>query len=297
MNSYFGYGLNIRSQLLLPELPGGGDRADVVIGLGEIEVPDQEHPYPLVRNVSGDIFITIYRVGRFLIQKGHRVIIDPLPEVDERALRIYLLGMVMGILLFQRGKHVFHASAVELSGQAFAFMGAKGAGKSCTAGIFHAAGCQLLSDDILALSHKNGSVLVFPGFAQLKLMPDAARYLQLIPETHETIHPLMDKHPHSILQGFASEPMNLKRVYLLQQGETNEIVPLNGKQAMKEVLSHWYGAQFGMSMIQALGARDYLRQCAALAECIPVRLLRRRQDLSVFPELLGLVKRDLIQEI
>jgi hypothetical protein len=268
----------------------------VVFDLGEIEAPELEYPYPFVRTASGDIILTIYRVGRFHIQKGQKVTIDLLPQVDERALRIYLLGMVMGVLLFQRGKHIFHASAVELSGKAVAFMGAKCAGKSSTAGNFHAAGCQLLSDDILALSHDDGSVMVSPGIAQIKLMSDAARYLQLIPETHETIHPVMDKHPHRILQGFSSQPAHLKRVYLLQQGETNEIVPLNSKQALKEVLSHWYGAQFGMGMIQALGAEDYLRQCAALAEGVPVRILRRRQDLSVFPELLRLVKHDLAQK-
>ena len=297
MNSHYAFGLHIHSAIHLPELPAGGDRPDVVFHLGKVEKSHPAQPYPFIRTESGDILLSIYKVGRFLIRKGRKVVFDPLPGTDERTLRIYLLGMIMGVLLHQRGKHVFHASAVTLSGHAVAFMGTKCAGKSSTAANFHAAGCELITDDILALSKKNGSFMVSPGFAQLKLMPDAARYLGQIPKTHETIHPILKKHPHHIDHGFSRERKPLKRVYLLQGSETNEIVPLNRIEAVKEVLPHWYGAQFGIRMIQALGAPALLSHCVALADNVPVCLLKRRQDLRVFPELIELVEEDLARKI
>ena len=297
MNAYFAYGLHIHSPLHLPELLEGGDRSDVDFCLDRVENPDPLSRSPFIRTPSGDIFLAIYQVGRFLIQNGRRVLIDPLPQADERALRIYLLGMVMAILLHQRGKHIFHASAVRLAGQAIAFMGAKGTGKSSTAAYFHAAGCDLITDDILVLSKNTGSMMVSPGNPQFKLMPDAARALQQIPETHEAIHPVLEKHPYRTVHGFVRNPVPLKRVYLLQEAETNEILPLCRKEATREMLPHWYGAQFGLGMIEALGTQRFLSQCALLAQHTPVALLRRRQDLNVFPELLDLATADLERQL
>lgn len=297
MNSYFAYGLHIHSPFPLPDLPPGGDKPDVVFLLDRVEKRQPEQGYPSFRTDSGDIFVSIYKVAQVLIKKGRHVIIDPLPGVDERVLRIYLLGMVMGVLLHQWGKHAFHASAVTLLGEAIAFMGTKCMGKSSTAAHFHAAGCGLITDDLLALSQENGSLMVTPGIAQIKLMPDAARHLQQIPDTCETVHPVLQKHPHCIVSGFVRKPTPLKKVYILQESETNDIVPLHPKKAVKEVLPHWYSAQFGIGMIQALGAQDFLSQCAVLAEQVPIALLKRRHDLEVFPELLDLVRRDLGKKI
>ncbi len=76
---------------------------------------------------------------------------------------VYLLGPVLGFLLRLRGITCLHASAVAVDGQALAFMGPPGAGKSTTAAAFARRGYPVLTDDITALEEKGERFWVLPG--------------------------------------------------------------------------------------------------------------------------------------
>src|SRR3989442_4587466 len=91
------YGLNIQSDLPLPELLVGGPEADILLRLGKVQ------PLPPVLNGTGTGFWAtadeachfVEGVGAFLIRKGREVIIDPAVEVEERVLRLSHLGPVL----------------------------------------------------------------------------------------------------------------------------------------------------------------------------------------------------------
>src|SRR5689334_9586394 len=183
MPSYSAYGLSIRSDLLLPELlPGVGaqaDSGDVVVHFGQVQ------PLPSPLDASGfgfwahgnDACHYVDKVGAFLVRDGREIVIDPVSGVEERLLRLSLLGPAFGLLLHQRGFLVIHGSVVERAGAAIAFLGKNGWGKSTIAAALHGKGYNLVTDDVAAIRLTGDGPTVIPGFPQVKLWPEAATLL------------------------------------------------------------------------------------------------------------------------
>ena len=87
----------------------------------------------------------------------------------------YLYGPILALVLRLRGALAFHASAVSIGGAAIGFVGPHGAGKSTIAAALGAAGCPVLTDDVLHV-HRDGSQWMAEPFpSMLKLWPDGAR--------------------------------------------------------------------------------------------------------------------------
>ena len=112
-SDYQVFGLRIRSEVPLPELfPALGDGdADVTIRRGSIAAVDGVSG---VRSEDGALLLTVPDVGRYRIEGGHEIIVDPNTGVPERNVRLYLLGSAFGALLHQRGLLPLHANAVEI---------------------------------------------------------------------------------------------------------------------------------------------------------------------------------------
>jgi hypothetical protein len=68
-----------------------------------------------------------------------------------------------------RGLEVLHASGVVLDGRAMLFVGPSGVGKSSLAAALVRGGGQLLSDDAVALTLRDGALIAHPGSAALHL--------------------------------------------------------------------------------------------------------------------------------
>jgi len=81
----------------------------------------------------------------------------------------YLLGPVLGVLLRLRGTVCLHASAIVFEDRVIAFVGGEGAGKSTTAAAFSSSGYRVVTDDIVALTERDGRFRVLPGYRHLCL--------------------------------------------------------------------------------------------------------------------------------
>ena len=68
-----------------------------------------------------------------------------------------------GALFVKAGFEPLHGAAIEHEGQAIAFLGESGFGKSTLAGSFIAAGGRLLTDDLLLLRPSDGKLIAYPG--------------------------------------------------------------------------------------------------------------------------------------
>lgn len=86
----------------------------------------------------------------------------------------YLAGPVLSLLLRIRGELAFHASAVQVGDRAIAFAGPHGAGKSTLAAALAAAGCPLVTDDVLHVRVEGSGWMAEPFVSMLKLWPDGA---------------------------------------------------------------------------------------------------------------------------
>ena len=205
-------------------------------------------------------------------------------------LRSLILGPALGVALFQRGLLVFHASVVSFAHGAVAFLAFKGQGKSTLASILHRRGHDLLTDDILALDVQGDHLIARPGFPLLKLWADTIQAMGEDPESYPLLHPSVDKRMRHVSRGFARHPMELACVYVLGDGQEIEIVPLEGKEALLNVLPHWYGALFDGDLLEVFGLGNHLRQCARLVQSVPVFRLQNPRSLSALPDVAQIVE-------
>jgi len=300
MQYYSAYGLSIRSAVALPELitPGvvpNADSGDVVVRLGSVQ------PLPSQLDSRGFGFWTrgdeachfVEKVGAFLARGGREIVIDPAPGVEDRLLRLSLLGPALALILHQRGLLVIHASVVARRSGAIAFLGKNGWGKSTIAAALHVKGYDLVTDDVAAIQIDQAGPSVLPSFPQVKLWPQAATLLGEIPERLPLLHPNFDKRGWRAERGFSLAPRRLERIYVLAAGPAPAIERLESREACFELLGHWYGHRFGGGLLQDGSAALHLRQCAALAGQVSMHRLVRSGGSTTLLHLADLVDEDL----
>ena len=286
---YTAYGLAIDSEIKLPELlplsshasDGANDdfTSRATIRIGSVDLTSV--PAPLGGNVHWarprDICLVYPEVGTYRITGGNLITVDLYPSADERALRLYLLGPVLAILLHQRGLLVIHASAVSIHGQVAVFAAEKGEGKSTLAAALHARGHQLVTDDLLPVEMTNPKrLLVQPGFPQLKLMPEAAAQLTDDPDALPRVHPGFDKRATRV-RDLAREELPLSRIFILATAEHDAIEPIAPQQSFIELVRHSYLAV----LLGATGeGAQHFRQVVSLAQNVPVLKFNRRRSLD-----------------
>lgn len=160
----------------------------------------------------------------------------------------YLLGPVMGFVLRLRGTICLHASAVAMSGRAIALVGQPGAGKSTMAAAFACSGYQVISDDVVALGDKGGpQFFVQPGYPRVNLWPDSVRGLFGSEDALPRITPTWDKRYLTLGRnghGFASSPLPLEAVYILDSRDETLTAPIieevSGKEAFMALVANTY---------------------------------------------------------
>lgn len=293
MSLYQVNGLKVASAVALPELPEVQGDADVEIRPGTLApLPfDTKEDYSVTHANENEIYLYWRNVGTFLIRNGREIIIDSAPGVDDKVLRLFLLGRVLGSMLHQRGQMVLHASAVDIKGSAVAFLGGKGFGKSTTAAAFYFEGYPIVADDVLALDIDSaGFPTVNPGFPQLKLWPEAASSLGDAVETLPRLHPDFEKRARQVDRGFSSSPLPLKRIYVLADGDLHQINTLHPQEAFIELVRHSYAVR----LLETTGASSrHFNQCSRLIDSLGVRRLSRPASLGRLTELVRIVEKDL----
>jgi hypothetical protein len=287
---YTAYGLTIASELPLPELLPGAGHPNVTFHLGAVaRLPDEVgRSGDFVRAAADEVVFFWEGLGVFRVHQGHTIIIEPCADVDADLLRAFLLGSALGVLLHQRGLLTLHASAVAIADSAVAFIGWKGQGKSTTATAFQAHGHRLLTDDIIALDlTMPDTPVVYPGFPQIKLRPDAAAALFDQPELLPRLHPEIDKLAHRPRATFALEPLPLRAIFMLDQGTEPAVTAVSPAEAFVALISHSYALRF----IKTAGATPtHFEQSRQLAACVPLWRLQRPYGLDALPEIIRLVE-------
>jgi hypothetical protein len=292
MHRYTAYGLSIASDIALPELleAPGAVKPIVRIRLGKVDRPAESKPVgvSLLWARPGDACLTYDGAGLYHVIGGREIVIDLAPDADERAVRLFLLGPALAILLHQRELLVLHASAVSVNGQVAAFAAEKGEGKSTFAAAMHTRGHPLVTDDLLPVDLRDPrQLLVQPGFPQLKLMPEAAAQLSAQPDELPRLHPDFEKRAQSARQNFPREPLPLSRIFILESAETDSIDVIPPQQRFVELVRHSYLAQ----ILGVTGeAAVHFRQVVTLAQRVPVLRLRRRRQIAALPDAARMVE-------
>jgi hypothetical protein len=294
--SYLAYGLGIHATMPLPELVAGEAEGEVSIRFGRVDRPpsktsEKGWSYDSLAPEEDRLFWQ--GVGTFLVRGGRDIVVDPFPGLDERILRLFVLGPVLAVLLRQRGHLLLHASAVAVADEAVLFLGSSGWGKSTMAATLHARGHALVTDDIAVLRFEEGCPTVFPGFPQLKLWPEALVSLGDDPEKLPRWNPHLEKRARSASHKFPSTPLPIKRIYVLDKGNAPEILPLRPQEAFMELIRHTYGSDYGLQTVMGVGSAPHFLECAGIVDKVTMCSLKRQKSLFQLSEVAQLIDEDL----
>lgn len=298
MHSYFAYGLMLASALPFPELLAGDGRVDVVIAIDRMaSVASHEHSPILCADVSPNrVHLTWGGVGDLLIEDGQRITVVPGPDADEDALRLFILGAGLGVLLHQQRLLVLHASGVAINDGVIGFIGAKGWGKSTTAATLHQRGHALISDELLVVHFDDqGQPWVIPGSPQIKLWADALVSTGGDPDSAVRVRSGVDKFSVNAAS-IAPNELPFRGLYLLDAGEELSIQPMSPSEAFMGIVTHLYVYRFGTSFLQATGIDHTFQQLNQLLKKITVKRLLRRRDLNQLPDIAHRIEQDIFQE-
>ncbi len=192
----------------------------------------------------------------------------------------YLLGPMLGFVLRLRGVLSLHASVVSVEGQALAFMGAAGAGKSTLAAAFAQRGFAVVSDDVLALDMRGDEFIAQPGYPRLRLWPDSVAALFGASESLPRLTPNWDKRYLALGTTkfrFQSTPLPLGALYVIGNAGTSmpaPIAPMKAREAMVALLRE--NAE-GALTDKATRAREF-RDIGRLVERVPIRRLSSKHS-------------------
>jgi hypothetical protein len=161
-------GLRVASEIPLsaPRAEGESSVVDVTIELGDecdppferpsvdvvAEFVRDDFPWYTFSRVEGGFVGRMPGIADFAISGDlTRVVVHPVTGGRTNVISIVLPGTVVAFLLSMGGQCVLHGSAVDIGGEALAFVGVSGQGKSTMAAMFCAAGAALVTDDVLPL--------------------------------------------------------------------------------------------------------------------------------------------------
>lgn len=280
MNVYRAHGITIASEIPLALTPGNGAAPDLILRRGD----DRPVPADLP---AGEPLAEVHEDGKLCYalarDENHTTLRYPglcdfagnrafdgvtahlEPGQDPGLLSVLAAGGLLAVHLMVRDRLVLHASAVETAGHAVAFVGASGMGKSTLATALCAAGCRLVTDDLLRVDLGDAGAVVHPGSTETRLRPNARALADAATDVHPTADGRLAVRPRATLD----RPLPLAAC----------VVPLPSRTAVRVAVKRLSGARALLRMSQfprVLGWREPVsagrafQSLADLVERVPV---------------------------
>ncbi len=305
------YGLCLRSQWPLPcpegresdlqelELFDGSPALFSKVPRDATRRSDGKNWFQHLQLPDGSDYLRWSGLFEFLVSAdGRRIACRELDSASPESFQTYLLGQVLSFALLKQGIEPLHATTVVIDGQAVAFLGDCGYGKSSLGAAFLQVGYALLTDDQLVLKEEEEQFIAYPGLPRIKLFPHIARSLlgervngtPMNSETSKMVIPL-DQNGKM----YRREPLSLRTIYVLTPPARCSRIPsisirsLSPRRAFIEVLK----GTFNVIVVEPARLERQFDLATRLAATIPVKSLSYPRDLSRLPAVIEAVESDL----
>ncbi len=308
---YHLYGLVLMSVLPLPgpEFAGSGTAA-VELYHGSASLFSRARRKAGIRPGKGDWFqharlpdgsdyLRWSGLFEFLVSAdGRRIACHALSGTSRESFQTYLLGQVFSFALLKHGFEPLHSTAVVIEGEAVAFLGDCGFGKSSLGAAFLQVGYPLLTDDLLVLKEGGDRFVAYPGPPRIKLFPSIARSLlgervKGTPMTNQTpklVIPV-DRNETVLPQG----AFPLKAIYVLTPPSPSlrshkiTIRKLSPRRAFGELLKN----SFNTVIVEPARLKRQFVLASRLASSVPIKSLYYPRALERLPDVRQAILADL----
>lgn len=294
-NIYRVYGLNIASEIPMPELPaavqGESYGVDAFITYGEVsgDIGDAVAINRFLKISEREFYLHIKGTARFYVTDGWRIVVQPEGRGDSEEIKVFLLGSCLGVLLYQRNIVAIHGGAAVIDGQGIIITGHTGAGKSTLISALREKGHKFLADDVCALSGDvNSNIMIHPAYPQVKLCRDAMERMGYNTDNHQIADPYRDKYIVPLYRYFLRQKTVLKGIYEIREtdGKKTEITEILGAEKIKLVLRNIYRIEiFRHLRIPS----SYFKKCLEIACCVPVYSISRPEGKVTVDEQISLI--------
>jgi hypothetical protein len=302
---YSVFGLLLRSNLSIPELvPAEGPSSDPAVNIHLKESPPADSSGPKILMYTSEymdptgqpalriwktvddqfLHLTYFDGTQFWMDRKGTELWAQWPDnltIEDTA--TYLLGPVLGLLLRLRGVTCLHASAISAGNLAIAFVGSEGAGKSTTAAMFAQKGCPVISDDVVAITERQGAYYVFPAYPYLSLWADSVTIVYGPDKKLPTFSANWDKRMLSLSANdlkFEGKQLRLGALFILgerdSQPDSPRIEPLSPKDALLSLVANSYATNL-LDMHMRAAEFEFLGR---MLQSVPVQRLIPHKDPS-----------------
>ena len=292
------YNLNVQSSIFFPELKKSSENKipDIIIRFEDLD--HNHHSLNFKKINNGGLWEIQHNDKKsiffweneliFKVENGKEIIVNIKSTINKSFLRSLILTQAMGILLHQRGYLVLHGSSVKMNNNAVVFIGESGNGKSTITVALNNKGYPLITDDVSAITFKENIPIIFPSFPRIKLWVDIIKNLTYDKDLTIKIRPDLEKYSYPIEECFHPDPVPLKRIYLIEKGKKNEIINLNNKDALINLIRNSYNFKiFGIS------EKSYnLFQCSNLINNVSLKNLKVHHSVKEIDDLINLIEND-----
>ncbi|MCI1778557.1 MAG: hypothetical protein LKI53_01205 [Bacteroidales bacterium] len=252
MYKYWGYGLNIASEIEFPELlKYDFDVPDVEYTTGKVPnkidgISVSFKKYSYIVNEK-ELLFNVYDVARYYAADGCKIIIEPsAAENNMRSIRIHVLATVMAAILLHRKMIAVHASAIKHDGKLILITGQSHAGKSTVLAELLKKGYPVFSDDIIVM-HKDGTnapILAAASYPMIKLWDDTIEKLNDPSfEDHSfRIQKDIDKYGFFFHDDFDKKQYPIKKIFILNVENIPHLISriLTGRNAFEALVKQVY---------------------------------------------------------
>ncbi len=267
MYKYWGFGLHITSEIEFPELlPFDFKHADVSITIGEVPAIDAVTLFSMGRITykmnDRELVFSVDGLTSYYVTGGNSIVIRPYPsDVEERVVRLFVLGAGMAGILQQRRQIPLHTAAVIVNDRLTLIAGQSGAGKSTTLAGLKKRQYKIFSDDITVLEElpDDDHISGIASYPMIKLWENSLQTLQLNDRSFPIV-PGFEKYGFFFHGAFDTQHYPVERIILLDAHE--ETVGIHHKQL--------YGSDAFAAVVQHIYKATFFRQPSMRALCFDV---------------------------
>lgn len=275
-HNYTVFGFRVTSDFRLPELIDSkviGDHPAISIekGIAPTVIKDEVVGNWLMKISQNQCLYDIPTVGRFFIDRGDRIIVEPIEKVTSQNIRAFLFGPAIGTLLHQRGVFPLHMSAVSYGNSSIGFTGVSGAGKSTMAlAIYRTLGLKILCDDLGIVDLNPEGALLYSGLGRLKVRADSLNALKGGIAVCPSVNEFETKYHLHQKELFTTDGTSINTLIELVQSDQELVREINGFEKYSSLIKAIYKPYMARIMGREQQLSDYISTLASHLRFIQV---------------------------